>query len=146
MKDLLLFVVALIATFSVALNFVLVNKVNELRQYRKADREMAQTLVASAVKAACEIQRELDIKEEEIKVLNDKIDIAIDVIEKLEDKVLSYRDDIEAASHIHNKLYELLTQKKIVKRIWNKDLVEFYDINSMSLEEIHDLFGHPITA
>lgn len=146
MKDLLLVAVALIATFSIVLNFVLINKVNYLRQVRTSDKEMARTLIASAVRAASEIQKEVDKKEQEIKLLDEKIDIARDVVEELQKKIIDYKEDVVAASHMHNKLYELLTQKKIVKRIWSKDLIEFYDINTMSVEEIHEMFGHPLSA
>ena len=146
MKDLLLVVVALVATFSIALNFVLVNKVNYLRTVRKAEKKMAQTLVRSAVKTATVYQHDIVTKEDINKVLEQQIEIARDVVEKLQDKIESYKEDVVAASHMHNKLYELLTQKRIVKRIWKEDVIEFYDINTMSIEEIHNMFGHPISA
>lgn len=146
MKDLLLVVVALVATFSIALNFVLVNKVNYLRAARKAEKRMAQTLISSAVKTAITYQNDIATKEDINKVLEQQIEVARDVVEKLQDKLLGYKEDIIAASHMHNKLYELLTQKKIVKRIWDDNFIEFYDINRMSVEEIHQMFGHPLSA
>ena len=146
MKDLLLVVVALVATFSIALNFVLVNKVNFLRTPRKAEKKMAQTLIRSAIRTATTYQNDIATKEDINKVLKQQIEIARDVVEKLQDKIESYKEDVVAASHMHNKLYELLTQKRIVKRIWKEDVIEFYDINTMSIEEIHNMFGHPISA
>lgn len=146
MKDLLLVVVALVATFSIALNFVLVNKVNFLRTTRKAEKKMAQTLIRSAIRTATTYQNDIATKEDINKVLKQQIEIARDVVEKLQDKIESYKEDVVAASHMHNKLYELLTQKRIVKRIWKEDVIEFYDINTMSIEEIHNMFGHPISA
>lgn len=145
MRNLLLVVLALIAVFSVGLNIVLAYKVNYLRAARMADKEIAQTLVTSAVRAASEIQKEVDERDNQIKSLEDKIEIAIDVVEKLEDKIIGYENDIHANSHIHNKLYELLSQRRIVKKVWSSDILEFYDINSMSIEEIHDIFGYAAT-
>lgn len=144
MRDLLLVVVALVATFSLALNFVLINKVNFLRTTRKAEKKMAQTLIRSAIRTATTYQNDIATKEDINKVLKQQIEIAKDVVEQLQDKIASYKEDVVAASHMHNKLYELLTQKKIVKHIWDRNLIEFYDINTMSIEEIHEMFGHPL--
>lgn len=146
MKDLLLVVVALVATFSIALNFVLVNKVNYLRTARKAEKRMAQTLIRSAVLTATKYQNDIATKEDINRVLEQQIEIARDVVEQLQKKILDYKEDVLAASHMHNKLYELLTQKKIVKHIWSENMIEFYDINTMSIEEIHEMFGHPLSA
>ena len=60
MKDLIIIVLVLIAGSSIALNFVLANKVNFLRSARKSDKEMAQLMIASAVRAASEIQKEIN--------------------------------------------------------------------------------------
>lgn len=146
MKDLLLVLLVLVSVTSISLNFILVGKVNSLRAIRKAEKKMAQSLIKGAVKAASKSQKDIATKDDVNRLLERQIDIARDVVERLENKIKDYEEDIKAANHIHNKLYELLTQQRIVKKVWNEDYVEFYDINRMSVEEIHEIFGHPISA
>ena len=81
MKDLLLVVLALIAVFSLTLNVLLICKVNYLRAARRSDKKLAQTLIKSAVNAACESQNNVATKEDINRVLEQQLDIARDVVD-----------------------------------------------------------------